>query len=95
MAELIDVTIPGQKKNLLKKVINHGWASTTDIKFDDLLVSRHHARICKSASGYLIEDLGSQNGVFLGSLEPITSPHPLTNGEKNLYWAVYPDFSRY
>ncbi|HHT9144199.1 MAG TPA: sigma 54-interacting transcriptional regulator [Candidatus Wunengus sp. YC61] len=82
MAELIDVTIPGQKKSYpLKDVTIIGRASTTDIKFDDLLVSRHHARICKSASGYLIEDLGSQNGVFLGS-EPITSPHSLTNGEK-------------
>lgn len=82
MAELIDVTIPGQKKSYpLKDVTIIGRASTTDIKFDDLLVSRHHARICKSASGYLIEDLGSQNGVFLGS-ERITSSHPLTNGEK-------------
>ncbi|MBF8278485.1 MAG: acetoacetate metabolism regulatory protein AtoC, partial [Candidatus Brocadiaceae bacterium] len=82
MAELIDVTIPGQKKSYpLKDVTIIGRASTTDIKFDDLIVSRHHARICRSASGYLIEDLGSQNGVFLGS-ERITSPHPLTNGEK-------------
>src|SRR3989304_4132205 len=82
MVELIDVTIPGQKKSYpLKDITIIGRASTTDIKFDDLLVSRHHARICKSASGYLIEDLGSHNGVFLGS-ERITSPHPLTNGEK-------------
>ncbi|MBI2470067.1 MAG: sigma 54-interacting transcriptional regulator [Planctomycetes bacterium] len=82
MAELIDVTIPGQKKSYpLKDVTIIGRASTTDIKLDDLLVSRHHARICKSAGGYLIEDLGSQNGVFLGS-ERITSAHPLTNGEK-------------
>jgi Nif-specific regulatory protein len=82
MAELIDVTILGQKKSYpLKDVTIIGRASTTDIKFDDLIVSRHHARICRSASGYLIEDLGSQNGVFLGS-ERITSPHPLTNGEK-------------
>ncbi|MBM4066824.1 MAG: FHA domain-containing protein [Planctomycetes bacterium] len=82
MAELIDVTIPGQKKSHpLKDVTIIGRASTTDIKFDDLIVSRHHARICKSAGGYLIEDLGSQNGVFLDS-ERITSPQPLTNGKK-------------
>src|SRR3972149_1076761 len=82
MAELIDVTIPGQKKSYpLKDVTIIGRASTTDIKFDDLIVSRHHARICKSARGYLIEDLGSQNGVFLDS-ERITSPQPLTNGKK-------------
>ena len=82
MAELIDVTIPGQKKSYpLKDITIIGRASTTDIKFDDLLVSRHHARICKSSGGYLIEDLGSQNGVFLDS-ERITSLQPLTNGKK-------------
>ena len=60
MAELIDVTIPGQKKSYpLKDVTIIGRASTTDIKFDDLIVSRHHARICRSASGYLIEEIES------------------------------------
>jgi len=40
MAELIDVTIPGQKKSYpLKDVTIIGRASTTDIKFDDLIVS--------------------------------------------------------
>jgi len=82
MAELIDITVPGQKKSYpLKDVTILGRAATTDIRLDDLLVSRHHARICKSGSGYLIEDLGSQNGVFLGGSR-IAASQPLTNGEK-------------
>src|SRR3990172_6811759 len=82
MAELIDVTIPGQKKIYpLKDITIIGRASTTDIKFDDLLVSRHHARICKSDTGYFIEDLDSLNGVFIDN-ELIISSRPLSNGNK-------------
>jgi len=82
MAELIDITIPGQKKSYsLKDITIIGRASTTDIKLDDLMVSRHHARISKSNEGYLVEDLGSRNGVFLND-ERITTPQPIPNGSK-------------
>ena len=82
MAELIDITIPGQKKRYsLKDITIIGRASTTDIKLDDLMVSRHHARISKSNDGYLIEDLCSRNGVFLND-ERITTPQLITNGSK-------------
>lgn len=82
MAELIDITIPGQNKSyLLKDITIIGRASTTDIQLDDLMVSRHHARISKSNEGYLIEDLNSRNGVFLNG-ERITSPQPILGGCK-------------
>ncbi|MEP9409953.1 MAG: sigma 54-interacting transcriptional regulator [Candidatus Brocadia sp.] len=82
MAELIDITIPGQNKSYpLKDITIIGRASTTDIQLEDLMVSRHHARISQSNAGYLIEDLCSRNGVFLNG-ERITSPHPLTDGCK-------------
>lgn len=82
MAELIDITIPGQKKNYsLKDSTIIGRASTADIKLDDLMVSRHHARISKSNDAYLIEDLCSSNGVFLND-ERITVPQPIPNGSK-------------
>jgi len=82
MDELINITIPGQKKSYsLKDITIIGRASTTDIRLDDPMVSRHHARISKSNSGFLIEDLGSRNGVFLND-ERIAAPCPLTNGSK-------------
>ncbi|TVM04240.1 MAG: hypothetical protein CV087_00960 [Candidatus Brocadia sp. WS118] len=82
MAELIDITIPGQKKSYsLKDITIIGRASTTDIKLDDLMVSRHHARVSKWSEGYIIEDLGSLNGVFLND-ERITSPQPLPDSSK-------------
>src|SRR3990172_12956553 len=82
MAELIDITIPGQQKShSLKDITIIGRASTTDIKLDDPKVSRHHARICKSDTGYFIEDLGSLNGVFIDN-ELIISSRPLSSGNK-------------
>lgn len=82
MAELIDITIPGEKKSYpLKDIAIIGRASTTDIKFDDLMVSRHHARVSKWNEGYILEDLGSLNGVFLND-ERITSPQPLPDSSK-------------
>jgi Nif-specific regulatory protein len=82
MTKLIDITIPGQKRYYsLKDITIIGRASTTDIKLDDLLVSRHHARISKSDGKHFIEDLCSQNGVFLNG-ERITGPQFLTHGSK-------------
>ncbi|KAB2835630.1 MAG: FHA domain-containing protein, partial [Candidatus Brocadia sp.] len=82
MAELIDVTSPGQKKSYsLKDITILGRASTTDIKLDDLMVSRHHARVSKWNEGYILEDLGSLNGVFLND-ERITTPQPLPDNSK-------------
>jgi pSer/pThr/pTyr-binding forkhead associated (FHA) protein len=34
-----------------------------DVQLDDPSVSRRHARISRSGSGWLIEDLGSTNGI--------------------------------
>lgn len=82
MAELIDITIPGQKKSYsLKDITIIGRASTTDIKLDDLIVSRHHARVSKWNEGYILEDLGSLNGVFLNDAR-ITTPQPLPDNSK-------------
>lgn len=82
MTKLIDITIPGQKRHYsLKDITIIGRASTTDIKLDDLLVSRHHARIRKSNGMHFIEDLCSQNGVFLNG-ERIAEPQSLTHGSK-------------
>lgn len=43
-------------------VVTIGRSRTNDISLDDARVSRHHARIVRDASGYLIEDLNSRNG---------------------------------
>jgi putative secretion ATPase (PEP-CTERM system associated) len=43
-----------------------GRAPDSDIYIDSTYVSRHHVQLTSSASGCVIEDLNSTNGVFIG-----------------------------
>lgn len=43
-------------------------------------VSRNHARISRTASGYSIEDLGSSNGTFVNG-ERIQAPRPISDND--------------
>ena len=63
-----------QKANLL------GRSFDTDIRLDDLSISRHHAQIVLVNQNYIIEDLGSGNGTFVND-ERIQSPTPLRDGD--------------
>ena len=42
-----------------------GRDEAANVRLDDPMVSRRHARILVSGSGALIEDLGSKNGTFI------------------------------
>ena len=42
-----------------------GRHADSEVCVHDAGVSRHHARILPTAAGYLLEDLGSRNGVFV------------------------------
>jgi hypothetical protein len=44
--------------------IKIGRAMDCAIRTDDAMVSRHHARLIWGGGGYVLEDLGSANGVF-------------------------------
>ncbi|MFH1017090.1 MAG: sigma 54-interacting transcriptional regulator [Pseudomonadota bacterium] len=52
-----------------KGTITIGMAEGSDLKLSDETVSRNHAEIIKSKEGYLIRDLGSTNGTFVGGLK--------------------------
>ncbi|HLA41883.1 MAG TPA: FHA domain-containing protein, partial [Aggregatilineales bacterium] len=53
---------PNQIHELNSDVITLGRDITNDITINDPEVSRHHARLTRTESGYTIEDLGSTNG---------------------------------
>ena len=50
--------------DLTSTEIRVGRAMDCAIRTDDAMVSRHHSRIYWGGSGYLLEDLGSANGVY-------------------------------
>ncbi len=58
-----------------------GRAVETDIRLDDIEISRRHARILRSAAGFVIEDLGSSNGTFVNG-DAVTTATVLRFGDR-------------
>ncbi|HEX6277940.1 MAG TPA: ATP-binding protein [Polyangiaceae bacterium] len=57
-----------------------GRSPDSTIMIDDAEVSRHHARLVRSAAGFEIEDLGSRNGTFVNGAR--VARHLLAPGDK-------------
>jgi DNA-binding winged helix-turn-helix (wHTH) protein len=51
-----------------------------EVRLDESMVSRHHARLIVSAARTMLEDLGSKNGTLHAGC-PVTSPVELSNGD--------------
>jgi hypothetical protein len=58
-----------------------GRSRECDIVLDDSNVSRRHAEISPSGRGWLINDLGSTNGVRVNG-RTVDGPHPLEGGDR-------------
>jgi hypothetical protein len=58
-----------------------GRSRECDIVLDDSNVSRRHAEISPSGTAWLIEDLGSTNGVRVNG-RTVDGPHPLEGGDR-------------
>jgi len=67
---------------LTDAVVNIGRKADNDLVIDNLAVSSHHARIAKLDDGFVIQDTGSTNGIFLNG-EKITQ-HTLKYGDQVL-----------
>jgi two-component system cell cycle sensor histidine kinase/response regulator CckA len=57
-----------------------GRSPDSTIMIDDAEVSRHHARIARTVSGFELEDLGSRNGTFVNGAR--VARHTLAPGDK-------------
>ncbi|HYF28067.1 MAG TPA: DUF3662 and FHA domain-containing protein [Baekduia sp.] len=58
-----------------------GRSRECDVVLDDSNVSRRHAEIRPTGQGWLVEDLGSTNGVRVNG-RPVQGPHPLEPGDR-------------
>ena len=58
-----------------------GRSRDCDIVLDDSNVSRRHAEISPSGPSWLIQDLGSTNGVRVNGRQ-VNGPHPLERGDR-------------
>jgi hypothetical protein len=69
----------GERAELDHAPILIGRGSDAAIKLDDDYVSTRHARIAASGDQWFVEDLGSTNGTYIGTVR-ITQPTTITLG---------------
>jgi pSer/pThr/pTyr-binding forkhead associated (FHA) protein len=70
----------GSRFALDKDVVQAGRHPESDIFLDDVTVSRRHADIVRSDTGYFVRDVGSLNGTYLNR-ERVESA-PLADGDE-------------
>jgi len=69
----------GQRAELEAAPILVGRGTDAAIRLDDDYVSTRHARIAASGDQWFVEDLGSTNGTYIGTVR-ITQPTTITLG---------------
>lgn len=62
---ILEGPMEGQVFEFKGKNVFIGRSSRSDIKLDDMMVSRKHLKIFRTAKAFYIEDLGSTNGTLL------------------------------
>lgn len=72
---------PCQNWVLEKLVTTIGRWDDCDVTIPDRWVSRHHAQIRREGGRYIIEDLGSKNGLFVNR-KRVTRPVVLEDGDR-------------
>ena len=70
----------GTMHPLLEEVTTIGRTASNAIALSDGSVSSSHARVLRSADGFLIEDMGSRNGTFVNS-DRVTGKRALLDGD--------------
>ena len=71
---------PGKTFDLTQIVAIIGRDASADIAVSDVEVSRQHARLSATESGFTIEDLASTNGVFVNGVR-LTAPTEIKVGD--------------
>ncbi|HEU5036056.1 MAG TPA: FHA domain-containing protein [Nocardioides sp.] len=69
----------GERAELAQAPILIGRGADAAIRLDDDYVSTRHARIAASGDQWFVEDLGSTNGTYVGTVR-ITQPTTITVG---------------
>ena len=79
--EMLSGPTPAKIYPIEKDEIIGGREPSCDIIISDAEVSRKHFRLYWSEPGYIIEDLGSTNGIFINDVK-MNTPQGLHGGEK-------------
>lgn len=71
----------GQRADVAAGPVLIGRGADAAIRLDDDYASTRHARIAYADGQWFVEDLGSTNGTYLGTVR-ITQPTPITLGSQ-------------
>ncbi len=71
----------GDRFQLVDLVTRLGRHPDSEISLDDITVSRRHAEIERTESGYLVSDAGSLNGTYVNQ-DRIDQPQLLHHGDE-------------
>lgn len=90
------VCLTGKNKGIayyfIGKRVVLGRGETVDVQVLDLKSSREHAEITLVGNGYILTDLGSQNGVVINDLK--VKQHSLNTGDKVIIGQTVYKFSK-
>lgn len=76
---VVEGTNAGERADLEHAPVLIGRGNDAAIRLDDDYVSTRHARIAASGDQWFVEDLGSTNGTYIGTVR-ITQPTTITLG---------------
>jgi pSer/pThr/pTyr-binding forkhead associated (FHA) protein len=76
---VVEGSSAGERAELAEAPILIGRGTDAAIRLDDDYVSTRHARIAASGDQWFVEDLGSTNGTYIGTVR-ISQPTTLTLG---------------
>jgi predicted ester cyclase/ketosteroid isomerase-like protein len=71
---------PGRVIDLIDDEITMGREESNALHIDDRALSRSHARLVRTSSGYTLQDLGSTNGTYVNGTR-VSGLYPLQNGD--------------
>jgi len=76
---VIRIVCEGVEHRFKSLPITIGRDEDNDLPVDDVKLSRHHCRICRSPEGFVVEDLDSSNGTYVNGAP--TQRHVLGAGD--------------
>jgi len=78
-----DGPLAGREFRLDRDVMTLGRGDECDVVVPERQISRVHMRICREATGYFLEDLGSKNGTFINGRQVLSgAPALLQDGDE-------------
>ena len=93
MLVVTEGALQGTTLSLTDAPVTMGRGHDCTLVLDDDYASTHHARLSRTAEGWVLEDLGSTNGTYLGRSK-VTRPTAVPEPLRVWTWRILPSLPR-